>query len=199
MYASESRSGGSAGKKEEGLCSSQLHDPSPIAPVRRKKDYAAALPLIQCTKCHKAVVLRLVSKKEWSIGQVFYCCPYYKRDGTGCQFWFWEDDYMKELRKNGYLQEPLQGGGGNDVAALGQGDGSSSSAALVQGCEINEAAALLEEEEDWRTVCMVKKEVVPDESLKEVVTLMKAILITCVVVLVVVIRVLVAIVAKYLV
>jgi hypothetical protein len=40
MYASESRSGGSAGKKEEGLCSSQLHDPSPIAPVRRKKDYA---------------------------------------------------------------------------------------------------------------------------------------------------------------
>jgi len=106
---------------------------------------------------------------------------------------------MKELRKNGYLQEPLQGGGGNDVAALGQGDGSSSSAALVQGCEINEAAALLEEEEDWRTVCMVKKEVVPDESLKEVVTLMKAILITCVVVLVVVIRVLVAIVAKYLV
>jgi hypothetical protein len=105
---------------------------------------------------------------------------------------------MKELRKNGYLQEPLQGGGGNDVAALGQGDGSSSSAALVQGCEINKAAALLEDE-DWRTVCMVKKEVVPDESLKEVVTLMKAILITCVVVLVVVIRVLVAIVAKYLV
>lgn len=60
---------------------------------------------------------------------------------------------------------------------------------------INESTALLEAE-DWRTMCLVKKEVVPGESLKEVVTLMKAILVACVVVLLVLILVLVAIIAK---
>jgi hypothetical protein len=43
---------------------------------------ASDLLLIQCTECHWAIVLRLVSKKEWSRGDVFYCYPFYKVSGS---------------------------------------------------------------------------------------------------------------------
>ncbi|CAL5052823.1 unnamed protein product [Urochloa decumbens] len=59
----------------------------------------AAIPLIQCTECGQAKILRRTSRREWSYGRVFYCCPFYKQDGTGCPFWFWEDAYLKKLEK----------------------------------------------------------------------------------------------------
>ncbi|KAG2593047.1 hypothetical protein PVAP13_5NG632029 [Panicum virgatum] len=61
------------------------------------------LPLITCTECGRKKVLRLKSRQEWSFGQVFYCCPMHKRDGTGCPFWFWKEDYVEHLKKIGIL------------------------------------------------------------------------------------------------
>ncbi|CAO2163325.1 unnamed protein product [Urochloa humidicola] len=57
------------------------------------------ISLIWCTKCGGEKVLKRTSRKEWSLGEVFYCCPNYKRDGTDCSFWFWEEDYIKEVEK----------------------------------------------------------------------------------------------------
>ncbi|CAN6299255.1 unnamed protein product [Urochloa humidicola] len=57
------------------------------------------LPLITCSECGRAQVVRRKSKQEWSLGEVFYCCPFHKRDGTGCPFWFWEQDYKNMLKR----------------------------------------------------------------------------------------------------
>jgi len=43
-------------------------------------------------------------KQEWSFGKVFYCCPLHKHDGSGCPFWFWEEDYVVKLRSLGLLK-----------------------------------------------------------------------------------------------
>ncbi|CAN6319965.1 unnamed protein product [Urochloa humidicola] len=59
------------------------------------------IPLIWCTECGSGQVLRRISRKPWSAGQVFYCCTKYKQDGTGCSFWYWEDDYLDKLGRQG--------------------------------------------------------------------------------------------------
>ncbi|CAL5015061.1 unnamed protein product [Urochloa decumbens] len=59
------------------------------------------LPLIWCTECGRSQVLRRISQKPWSLGHVFYCCPFYKRNGTGCPFWFWEEDYAVVAENGG--------------------------------------------------------------------------------------------------
>ena len=40
------------------------------------------IPLIQCREYGRARVVRQVSKQEWSFGQAFYCCPFYKVSGS---------------------------------------------------------------------------------------------------------------------
>ncbi|KAL6639321.1 hypothetical protein ACP70R_023051 [Stipagrostis hirtigluma subsp. patula] len=35
----------------------------------------------------------------WSFGQIFYTCPSHKKDGSGCSFWFWEEEYMRYLEQ----------------------------------------------------------------------------------------------------
>ncbi|KAG2622918.1 hypothetical protein PVAP13_3KG018400 [Panicum virgatum] len=65
---------------------------------------ADELPLILCTDCGLRQVVRRRSKQEWSFGKVFYCCPLHKCDGSGCPFWFWEEDYVVKLRSLGLLK-----------------------------------------------------------------------------------------------
>lgn len=36
------------------------------------------VPLIWCTDCGTSRVVRRISQKPWSLGQVFYCCPKHK-------------------------------------------------------------------------------------------------------------------------
>ncbi|CAO2186352.1 unnamed protein product [Urochloa humidicola] len=59
------------------------------------------LPLIWCDECCQRRVVKRRSGKEWSLGEIFYVCPNYKRDGSGCPFWYWEEEYMKLLEKKG--------------------------------------------------------------------------------------------------
>ncbi|CAO2038079.1 unnamed protein product [Urochloa humidicola] len=65
------------------------------------RQFPDGLPLIWCTECGDRRIVKCASKQEWSMGQIFYCCPNYKRNGTGCPFWFWEEEYVKLLQKNG--------------------------------------------------------------------------------------------------
>ncbi|CAL4985039.1 unnamed protein product [Urochloa decumbens] len=85
------------------------------------------IPLIWCTECGSGQVLRRISRKPWSQGQVFYCCPKYKQDGTGCSFWYWEGDYLDKLAHTGGRQ-----GSGNRVRiGRQQGDWSNSGKGMV--------------------------------------------------------------------
>ncbi|CAL5066682.1 unnamed protein product [Urochloa decumbens] len=61
------------------------------------------LPLIMCTDCGRRRVMRCTSQQPWSLGQIFYCCPLHKRDGTGCPFWYWKDEYINVLATVGVL------------------------------------------------------------------------------------------------
>ncbi|CAN6164103.1 unnamed protein product [Urochloa humidicola] len=61
------------------------------------REGADAIPLIWCSDCARAKVLRRTSRRQWSYGRIFYCCPFYKQDGTGCPFWYWEEDYVKKI------------------------------------------------------------------------------------------------------
>jgi len=74
------------------LCSlvffSPLSAPTPEAQIHamaRESSASASeqwgadeLPLILCTDCGLRQVVRRRSKKEWSLGKVFYCCPLHK-------------------------------------------------------------------------------------------------------------------------
>ncbi|CAN6347152.1 unnamed protein product [Urochloa humidicola] len=64
---------------------------------------ADGLPLITCTDCGRVQVVRRKSKQEWSLGEVFYCCPIHKRNGTGCPFWYWEEDYRSLLKSRAQI------------------------------------------------------------------------------------------------
>ncbi|CAN6233675.1 unnamed protein product [Urochloa humidicola] len=65
------------------------------------REFPDGLPLIWCTDCGRRKIVKRASKQEWSMGQIFYCFPNYKRDGTGCPFWFWEEEYVKVLQNKG--------------------------------------------------------------------------------------------------
>ncbi|CAN6355819.1 unnamed protein product [Urochloa humidicola] len=62
---------------------------------------ADGLPLIMCTECGMRRVVRRTSQQTWSLGQIFYCCPRHKRDGSGCPFWYWKDEYISFLARRG--------------------------------------------------------------------------------------------------
>ncbi|CAO2181742.1 unnamed protein product, partial [Urochloa humidicola] len=66
------------------------------------------LPLIVCTDCKCRTVLALKAKTEANYGKYFYMCPAHKRDGTGCPFWYWEEDYEAFLMEKGYLPASYQ-------------------------------------------------------------------------------------------
>ncbi|CAN6270309.1 unnamed protein product [Urochloa humidicola] len=70
---------------------------SSSAASRRKRP---DLPLIACTDCKTRIVLELETKTDenGNRGRIFYKCPNRKRDGTGCGFWYWEEDYVDFLK-----------------------------------------------------------------------------------------------------
>ncbi|KAG2620132.1 hypothetical protein PVAP13_3NG150100 [Panicum virgatum] len=59
------------------------------------------LPLITCTECGKHTVGEYEVKTDMkgNKGRIFFTCPARKRDGSGCPFWYWEEDYEKIVEK----------------------------------------------------------------------------------------------------
>ncbi|EAY85824.1 hypothetical protein OsI_07184 [Oryza sativa Indica Group] len=66
--------------------------------TRRKK-----VPLILCPSCENKTVVKRTSKTASNLDRIFYTCPDHEKDGSGCNFWVWEERYMKYLKKNGLI------------------------------------------------------------------------------------------------
>uniref|UniRef100_J3N765 GRF-type domain-containing protein n=1 Tax=Oryza brachyantha TaxID=4533 RepID=J3N765_ORYBR len=62
------------------------------------------LPLIQCPQCELKMIVRRKANKSENYERIFYTCPSYQicqlgfilfnwvqRDGTRCDFWYWEE------------------------------------------------------------------------------------------------------------
>jgi len=133
---------------------------------------AEGLPLIWCTDCKSRQVVRRVSQKPWSADQVFYCCPKYKRDGTGCPFWHWEDDYADLLvgkragieAGKGTLVGGHEGNKSNAGRSMVQGEVGLSGRTMVEGeLGMSGAAGMMNREYEIVAMC------------KEIVSLVKAI------------------------
>uniref|UniRef100_A0A0E0HA72 GRF-type domain-containing protein n=1 Tax=Oryza nivara TaxID=4536 RepID=A0A0E0HA72_ORYNI len=83
-----------------------------------------ALPLIQCPQCELKTIVRRKAKTSKNYGRIFYTCPSHQRDGTGCDFWYWEEYYEQYLIKRGYLQACSRSRGKRQVIDLhGEGEG----------------------------------------------------------------------------
>uniref|UniRef100_I1QIZ8 GRF-type domain-containing protein n=1 Tax=Oryza glaberrima TaxID=4538 RepID=I1QIZ8_ORYGL len=83
-----------------------------------------ALPLIQCPQCELKTIVWRKAKTSENYGRIFYTCPSHQRDGTGCDFWYWEEYYEQYLIKGGYLQACSGSRGKRQVIDLhGEGEG----------------------------------------------------------------------------
>ncbi|BAS78091.1 Os02g0275500 [Oryza sativa Japonica Group] len=86
--------GGSQGLVAAPMASSS----SASACTRRNK-----VPLILCPSCENKTVVKRTSKTVSNLDRIFYTCPDHEKDGSGYNFWFWEEGYMKYLKKNGLI------------------------------------------------------------------------------------------------
>ncbi|KAM3384341.1 hypothetical protein ACQJBY_008790 [Aegilops geniculata] len=91
------------------------------------------LPIIKCDHCWRLVV-RYVSSMPKHPGWVFFKC---EKDGDGCKFWYWEEEYTDLLIARNLL----------DVGAL------------VARDEAREDAMFKFEEEEKKEVCKPEKPV----------------------------------------
>ncbi|KAJ1276822.1 hypothetical protein BS78_05G245000 [Paspalum vaginatum] len=71
---------------------------------QRRQRNALVLPLVICDRCNSRKVMALKAKTPTNFGRYFYICPTYEqRDGSGCDFWYWEDEYEQYLTDNGLV------------------------------------------------------------------------------------------------
>ncbi|KAJ1254012.1 hypothetical protein BS78_01G025200 [Paspalum vaginatum] len=98
---------------------------SSVASQRRRRDY----PLITCTNCGRHTVLERIvqTNKNGNKGRIFYVCPGRKADGSGCPFWHWEESYVNLLKKEAAMSS------GQDL-----------------GIEVNREDPRNKEKEDWK-------------------------------------------------
>ncbi|WVZ59148.1 hypothetical protein U9M48_009340, partial [Paspalum notatum var. saurae] len=59
--------------------------------LARRQD--VVLPLVLCNRCKCRTVIALRAGTPKNEGRFFYICPTYQRDGSGCDFWYWEEKY----------------------------------------------------------------------------------------------------------
>uniref|UniRef100_A0A0D9XCL2 GRF-type domain-containing protein n=1 Tax=Leersia perrieri TaxID=77586 RepID=A0A0D9XCL2_9ORYZ len=68
--------------------------------ARRRK---SRLPLILCPRCENKMVVELAATTEANRGHIFYTCTDHMKDGLGCNFWFWEEGYLRYLTRHGLI------------------------------------------------------------------------------------------------
>ncbi|EAZ27949.1 hypothetical protein OsJ_11909 [Oryza sativa Japonica Group] len=61
------------------------------------------LPLIKCPCCDCETIIRRAANTPENKGRIFYTCPCHQRDGIGCRFWYWEEQYEEYLINTGHL------------------------------------------------------------------------------------------------
>uniref|UniRef100_A0A0E0FDG3 GRF-type domain-containing protein n=1 Tax=Oryza meridionalis TaxID=40149 RepID=A0A0E0FDG3_9ORYZ len=63
------------------------------------------LPLIRCPCCGVKNIVELTATTDANRGRIFFTCPDHEKDGSGCNFWYWEEGYVKYLERKGYIAE----------------------------------------------------------------------------------------------
>ncbi|KAG2561159.1 hypothetical protein PVAP13_8KG111610, partial [Panicum virgatum] len=66
------------------------------------------IPLIECPDCNCRMMKAMMARTKKNYGCFFFVCPSRKRDGTGCQFWLWDDEYKNYLMTRGHLPANYQ-------------------------------------------------------------------------------------------
>uniref|UniRef100_A0A0D3GRC4 GRF-type domain-containing protein n=1 Tax=Oryza barthii TaxID=65489 RepID=A0A0D3GRC4_9ORYZ len=64
-----------------------------------------SIPLIRCPSCGVKQILELTATTEANRGRIFFTCPDHVKDGSGCNFWYWEEAYIKFLKRSGFIDE----------------------------------------------------------------------------------------------
>uniref|UniRef100_A0A0D3HSF9 GRF-type domain-containing protein n=1 Tax=Oryza barthii TaxID=65489 RepID=A0A0D3HSF9_9ORYZ len=64
-----------------------------------------SIPLIKCPSCGVKQILELTATTEANQGRIFFICPDHVKDGSGCNFWYWEEAYIKFLKRSGFIDE----------------------------------------------------------------------------------------------
>uniref|UniRef100_A0A0E0FAL7 GRF-type domain-containing protein n=1 Tax=Oryza meridionalis TaxID=40149 RepID=A0A0E0FAL7_9ORYZ len=59
----------------------------------------------RCPCCHVKNIVELTATTYANRGRIFFTCPNHEKDGSGCNFWYWEDGYVKYLERKGYIAE----------------------------------------------------------------------------------------------
>uniref|UniRef100_A0A0D9W2B4 GRF-type domain-containing protein n=1 Tax=Leersia perrieri TaxID=77586 RepID=A0A0D9W2B4_9ORYZ len=72
---------------------------SSLSSIRRRRQ---KLPLIKCPRCKQKNILKLTATTATNIGRIFYTCPNHEKGGSGCDFWYREEGYVKYLKRNGF-------------------------------------------------------------------------------------------------
>ncbi|KAG2600494.1 hypothetical protein PVAP13_5KG530700, partial [Panicum virgatum] len=83
-------------------------DSSSSATGGRLHDGMLDLPLIDCPNCQCQKLKGLKARTKKNFGHFFFVCPTHQRDGSGCQFWCWEDEYQEYLITHGHVDASYQ-------------------------------------------------------------------------------------------
>ncbi|KAG2649867.1 hypothetical protein PVAP13_1NG266800 [Panicum virgatum] len=69
----------------------------------RDKNEMPDLPLIECPECRSRMMKGMMARTKKNFGRFFLVCPSRQKNGSGCQFWCWDDEYEKYLMSNGHV------------------------------------------------------------------------------------------------
>uniref|UniRef100_A0A0D3GPJ5 GRF-type domain-containing protein n=1 Tax=Oryza barthii TaxID=65489 RepID=A0A0D3GPJ5_9ORYZ len=64
-----------------------------------------SIPLILCPSCGVKQIVELTANTEANQGRIFFACPSHEKGGSGCDFWYWEEGYIKYLNRKGLIEQ----------------------------------------------------------------------------------------------
>uniref|UniRef100_A0A0E0EKU9 Zinc finger GRF-type domain-containing protein n=1 Tax=Oryza meridionalis TaxID=40149 RepID=A0A0E0EKU9_9ORYZ len=50
-------------------------------------------------------IVELTANTEANQGRIFFTCPSHEKGGSGCDFWYWEEGYIKYLNRKGLIEQ----------------------------------------------------------------------------------------------
>uniref|UniRef100_A0A0E0JK26 GRF-type domain-containing protein n=1 Tax=Oryza punctata TaxID=4537 RepID=A0A0E0JK26_ORYPU len=63
-----------------------------------------SIPLIMCPSCRVKQLVELTANTEANQGRIFFTCPSHE-GGSGCDFWYWEEVYIKYMNRKGLIEQ----------------------------------------------------------------------------------------------
>uniref|UniRef100_A0A0E0BQ77 GRF-type domain-containing protein n=1 Tax=Oryza glumipatula TaxID=40148 RepID=A0A0E0BQ77_9ORYZ len=113
-----------------------------------------SIPLIKCPSCGVKQILELTATTEANRGRIFFTCPDHVKDGSGCNFWYWEEAYIKFLKRSGFIDEAARAELLNEAKMK---DGDELKKSIVQEIEKEPDVGHLKQLEDMIFILTKKK------------------------------------------